>query len=533
MFKLKVMREFMPTGFGELEAAQKIKKGFKDAQTLNTKQADIYTTAYDESMLPKELECCYNEFMFYKNTKNEIAALGWAVSYNLQVLWQNSPKIDTIDTNALQHTSIQGQTKPTNPREQQHFAEIQNFLKSHGIEPLTLRYTLYPRDTESQQEKELRQRAEKYSHYGNAAHTPRDHKRPIRFYTTLDWDRFYMKFPLIQRLSKEYLDNKEHIYSKAFKIQIHKTFLHNTNIMTILKQLPKGEHKLYFAIDVRDNRSDKNIDSYILVKENESIPQGYKLISACEPYEIDTLNFQVSSFADKDFFKQAGVNAFITIGIQFSVDTLAAFTLKRAGNTLPVIGQGLLVYEVYDTGKNFSQQAWNETMRDLSLYACSGKFSINYAPTCITIKKDIQDNKEKLEYRIDEMVAYVYDSFDFLDQYHIFNDDGTISKLGQPVGAWDFEEKAFSIWGSIRQMATYQPERFSYLKIDIGSSFNVELSDILQSPQTNQYYIYNQDYQDYQKFTPYGLDFRLYSKDIIKTLDFKDLPFETLYSTIG
>lgn len=30
-----------------------------------------------------------------------------------------------------------------------------------------------------------------------------------------------------------------------------------------------------------------------------------------------------------------------------------------------------------------------------------------------------------------------------------------------------------------------------------------------------------------------GLDFRLYSKDIIKTLDFKDLPFETLYSTIG
>ncbi len=39
--------------------------------------------------------------------------------------------------------------------------------------------------------------------------------------------------------------------------------------------------------------------------------------------------------------------------------------------------------------------------------------------------------------------------------------------------------------------------------------------------------------QDYQKFTPYGLDFRLYSKDIIKTLDFKDFPFKTLSSTIG
>ena len=39
--------------------------------------------------------------------------------------------------------------------------------------------------------------------------------------------------------------------------------------------------------------------------------------------------------------------------------------------------------------------------------------------------------------------------------------------------------------------------------------------------------------QDYQKFTPYGLDFRLYSKDIIKILDFKDFPFRTLSSTIG
>lgn len=141
----------MPTGFGELEAVQKFEKGSKDIQTQNTKQVDIHTTAYDETILPKELECCYNEFMFYKNTKNEIAALGWAVSYNLQVLWQNSPKIDTIDTNALQHTSIQTQTKIMNPQEQQRFTNIQSFLKSHSIEPLTLHYTPYPRNAESEE----------------------------------------------------------------------------------------------------------------------------------------------------------------------------------------------------------------------------------------------------------------------------------------------------------------------------------------------------------------------------------------------
>ncbi|EHD9160485.1 hypothetical protein JOU82_001916, partial [Campylobacter jejuni] len=46
-----------------------------------------------------------------------------------------------------------------------------------------------------------------------------------------------------------------------------------------------------------------------------------------------------------------------------------------------------------------------------------------------------------------------------------------------------------------------------------------------------QYYLYNQDYQDYQKFTPYGLDFKLYSKDFIAKLDFKDKAYNVLYNT--
>ncbi|HGH4005090.1 hypothetical protein P3254_04565 [Campylobacter jejuni] len=38
-------------------------------------------------------------------------------------------------------------------------------------------------------------------------------------------------------------------------------------------------------------------------------------------------------------------------------------------------------------------------------------------------------------------------------------------------------------------------------------------------------------FKDYRKFTPYGLDFRLYSKDFITKLDFKDKAYNVLYNT--
>ncbi|MGX2973206.1 DUF6402 family protein [Helicobacter sp. T3_23-1059] len=489
---------------------------------------------FDETILSTELECCYNEFKYYKEkVKNEIAAFGFAVSYNLQFLWQNSPKIDKI-------TNLSQTIKQTNIGSQkQQIQEIQNFLKTKGIEPLGLCYTPYPRDIETLEDKTKRQKAEKYSHHKNNKPNPiREHKRPIRFYATLDWDKFYMNFPIVKRLSKNYLNNQK-IYNTKFTSQMEAMLIENKYIIAILKELPQGSYIFNFAIDIRENRSDLNKDSYIILRENEATPQGYKLVSHCKPYEIDTLNCQNQSFSDEEFMRQAFTNLLLNMTGQFSADISAALLIRQAGKAIPMVGQTILAYEAYNVSKEINQQSWNDTMQDLSLYACSGKFSLNYAPTKISIRKQIKSNTSAIEYRIDEMVAYVYDSFDFLDQYHDFNDEGEIIKLGQPVGAWDFNQKAFSILGSIKQMATYKPEMFSYiistlnLKIDIGSLFKVEISDILQSSQTNPYYLYNQDYQDYQKFTPYGLDFRLYSKDIIKTLDFKDFPFKTLYSTIG
>ncbi|HEF4282976.1 TPA: hypothetical protein SE438_001878 [Campylobacter jejuni] len=279
--------------------------------------------------------------------------------------------------------------------------------------------------------------------------------------------------------------------------------------------MPQGEYKFDFAIDIKENRSDKNEESYIIIKENDEISKDYKRILDCKPYELDTLNCQYIGVGDDEFFRQIWQNLGINIAEKFKVD----FSYARLDKFIFATSPFGLTYNTYET----LEQTYDELMQDLSLYACSGKFSFNFVPSKLSIKKEIQGDREKVSYRVDEMLVYVYDSFDFLDQGHEFDDKGNFIKLGQPVGAWDFNEKSFSIWGSTRQMETYKPKIYIIPQITFA--------DILQSPKTKQYYIYNQDYQDYQKFTPYGLDFRLYSKDFITKLDFKDKAYNVLYNT--
>ncbi|EMU6400517.1 hypothetical protein WOA44_001743 [Campylobacter jejuni] len=474
------------------------------------------TLQYDETVLPTELECCYSEFKYYQKSNNEIATLGWAISYQLQVLWQNSPKIDTIQN---YHLPVK-QNKPNNPQAEQRLKEIQNFLQSKGIEPLILHYTPYPNNTQTQEMKRLRQNSERFSrHIDNKTNEVREERRSIKFYTTLDWDKFYSHFPIIKRLSKKF-HTKEDIYTQNFTKQIE-IILQKTHNILILKNLPQGEYKFDFAIDIKENRSDKNEESYIIIKENDEISKDYKRILDCKPYELDTLNCQYIGVGDDEFFRQIRENLQVNIAKQFDTEFSLTWFIKTYLRTQPLTMSTMLGYDTSEIG----EQTYDDLMQDLSLYACSGKFSFNFVPSKLSIKKEIQGDREKVLYRVDEMLVYVYDSFDFLDQGHEFDDKGNFIKLGQPVGAWDFNEKSFSIWGSTRQMETYKPKKYLFFIPQIT------FADILQSPKTKQYYLYNQDYQDYQKFTPYGLDFRLYSKDFIAKLDFKDEAYNVLYNT--
>ncbi|XAK35023.1 DUF6402 family protein [Campylobacter coli] len=293
----------------------------------------------------------------------------------------------------------------------------------------------------------------------------------------------------------------------------------------ILKNLPQGEYKFDFAIDIKENRSDKNEESYIIIKENDEISKDYKRILDCKPYELDTLNCQYIGVGDDEFFRQIRQNLEVNIARQFDIEFSHSWLIKTYLRTQPLTMSTMLGYDTSEIG----EQTYDDLMQDLSLYACSGKFSFNFVPSKLSIKKEIQGDREKVLYHVDEMLVYVYDSFDFLDQGHEFDDKGNFIKLGQPVGAWDFNTKTFSIEGSLRQMATYKDE-ISFLGFKVNIPDIITLTNILQSPKTKQYYIYNQDYQDYQKFTPYGLDFRLYSKDFITKLDFKDKAYNVLYN---
>ena len=474
-------------------------------------------TEFDEFLLPTELECCYNEFEYYKQANEAVATLGWATSYHLQTLWQNSPKIDTIKDFSK---TIQ-QTKITTQIEKNRLVNIQNFLKSKGIESLKLRYTPYIRQKETDKD-----------------------KRPINFYTTLDWDKFYMKFPIVRSKSNDFLTNKQNIYTKNLINQMIKMLKTHRYINNTLKKISEGSYTFNFAIDIQENRSDLNKDSYIILQNNETTPQGYKLVSHCKPYEIDTLNCQHTSLDDWEFVKQIPFDFGSNLGAPFQIGTPMAVLRKGVSRAIPVTGTALMGYDISKS----TIQTYNTIMQNLALYACTGKFSIFYAPTKISFKKEA----DSIKFRIDEMVAYVYDSFDFLDYPYLFDNNGEITALGQPVGAWDFKTKAFCIWGSIWQMIIFEYvdkkkydeyEKYKYETIhnrdftrnDIKyviknalDSFALNNNNFLQTNDKQQHYIYNQDYQDYQKYTPHGLDFKIYSTDIIATIDFSNHEFTSL-----
>lgn len=465
---------------------------------------------FDENLLSTELECCYNEFEYYKKANDGIATLGWATSYYLQILWQNSPKIDTIKD----FTKTIQQTKITTPIEQNRLVSIQNFLKSNGIESLKLRYTPYIRQKDTDKD-----------------------KRSIKFYTTLDWNKFYMKFPIVRNLSNHFLANKQKIYTKNLIKQMIEMFKTNKYIVEKLTKIPKGSYTFNFAIDIKENRSDLNKDSYIILRDNEATPQGYKLVSHCKPYEIDTLNCQNMSLDDWEFIDQIPFDFLTHLGVPFQIASPMDVLTKGASMTIPLVG-------VYDMSKS-TVQTYNAIIQNLALYACTGKFSIFYAPTKISIKKEI----DSIKFRIYEMVAYVYDSFDFLNYPYLFDNNGEVTALGQPVGAWDFEQKAFSVWGSVWQMLIfeyrdkkkYDKDKYKtihnrdferndikYAIENVPESLKLNNNNLLQTRDKQQYYIYNQDYQNYQKYTPYGLDFKIYSTDIIATIDFSNHEFTSL-----
>ncbi|WP_278824443.1 DUF6402 family protein [Helicobacter pullorum] len=171
-----------------------------------------------------------------------------------------------------------------------------------------------------------------------------------------------------------------------------------------------------------------------------------------------------------------------------------------------------------DFGLEYKLSFEEKSNQAIALYALSGKFQIYYVLDSFEVERI---NEKEIAIYPTQIKAYIDDSFDFRDQDHTFNDDGSIKELGQPVGAWDYNEMKFDKNVSESQMNKYAEKSGIISTTNAGaalflkSAINIEKYENYK--RQNIYPIYNHDYQQTQKNFNLGLDFR------IVTPTFKDI----------
>lgn len=130
-------------------------------------------------------------------------------------------------------------------------------------------------------------------------------------------------------------------------------------------------------------------------------------------------------------------------------------------------------------------------------------------------------NEKEIAIYPTQIKAYIDDSFDFRDQDHIFNDNDSIKELGQPVGAWDYNEMKFAKDVSESQMNKYAEKNGTFSATNVGATmafgsklnFSITQEKYENYKRQNIYPIYNHDYQQTQKNFNLGLDFLVVSKN--------------------
>ncbi|WP_300706736.1 DUF6402 family protein [Helicobacter sp. UBA3407] len=171
------------------------------------------------------------------------------------------------------------------------------------------------------------------------------------------------------------------------------------------------------------------------------------------------------------------------------------------------------------------------------MYALSGKFQIYYVLDKFEVEKL---NESKIAIYPTQIKAYIDDSFDFRDQDHTFNDDGSIAELGQPVGAWDYNEMKFDKDVSESQMNKYAEKSGIISATNVGAAiaFGLKLNFAITQEKyesyknKNIYPIYNHDYQNAQTHFNLGCDFLATSKDFKNIVVPQDSRFRSVFKIV-
>ena len=381
------------------------------------------------------IDCTLAETLRANAKNDEISRLGWGVSYICQRLWHDNP----ANAKELGELIYVDSKSP-------------DFIDS------------IPNETMKKIVKEVLPRIQMQE-----LHI--DDKRPrhkARFYVELDWDRFYMKFPIMQKLEKEYKNLRERFGRESDFQKQFKKFLDDT-LLDIESIADSQAYTMALNIQAMRENKTKNKEVFKLYKKEESLAESHRAIQDLQkPAEIidNSLYFQRFDIDNNVFLPHLGLGK------------LDAFPLSKS----PIQHKNEILNKFHSSPTH---------KQNFALYSIAGTFNILYIPSHIQIARVTRtyDYHFSFLYAVCKKVrAFIIDTVNFN------NDDDS----DQPIGVWDYENVGFDLFYSVIQ---YRQSR-----IFGGKS---------SSPAPFLFFLYNSDFKKSQDCFNLGLDFFLYSSTFL------------------
>lgn len=393
------------------------------------------------------IDCTLAETLRAHTNKDEISRLGWGVSYICQRLWHDNPS----DAKELKDLTFRSSTS-------------QDFIDTIPNETMkTIVKEILPR-VEMQQLKTDNTKS----------------RDKARFYAELDWDNFYMKFPIMQELKGEYMNLKklfgeESDFQKQFEDFLNDTLLDIKNIKNT------QEYTMALNIQAMKENKTKNAEVFKLYKKEETLPETHKAIKDLQkPSDIidNSLYFQRFDIKNDVFLPHLGLNKFDAFSLQNSIQHEKE------------------VLDKFHSNPKYKQ--------NFALYSIAGAFNILYIPSLIQITRVTRFyNYHSLYAACKKVRAFIIDTVNF-------NNNGS----DQPIGAWDYEKVGFDLYNSIMQ---YRNTKFHFK---------------YTSPKSFLFPLYNSDFLKTKQYFNLGLDFFLYSSTFLD-MDFSHMQMQDTAFIVG
>ncbi len=386
------------------------------------------------------IDCTLAETLRAHTNKDEISRLGWGVSYICQRLWHDNPS----DTKELKDLTFRSSTS-------------QDFIDTIPNETMkTIVKEILPR-VEMQQLKTDNTKS----------------RDKARFYAELDWDNFYMKFPIMQELKGEHMNLKklfgeESDFQKQFEDFLNDTLLDIKNIKNT------QEYTMALNIQAMKENKTKNAEVFKLYKKEETLPETHKAIKDLQkPSDIidNSLYFQRFDIKNDVFLPHLGLSKFDAFSLQNSIQHEKE------------------VLDKFHSNPKYKQ--------NFALYSIAGTFNVLYIPSLIQITGVTRFYDYHSLYAACKKVrAFIIDTVNF-------NNNGS----DQPIGVWDYENVRFDLYNSIMQYAGENTKK------RMGDAISTLIFPIKEKE--NNYILYNSNFKKSQQSFNLGLDFFLYSSTFL------------------